>query len=105
MDALVAIGLLISPSVWEHHYVLAIPIAIWAVATQGYDRPWQVSIGTFLIFCLPTFDVFPFSFHRITGLLMLLDATSPQRLPIEAWLQNRKLFLRTHLDKFSDFLN
>lgn len=73
----VALGLLISPSVWEHHYVIAIPIALWAIVTRGKDRPWLAGVGTFLIFCLPTFDVFPLSHHRMVGLLILVYATSP----------------------------
>lgn len=74
----VALGLLISPSVWEHHYVIAIPIALWAIVTRQWDKPWLVGIGTFLIFCLPTFDVFPLSHHRMVGLLILVYATSPK---------------------------
>ena len=93
IDAL-ALGLLISPSVWEHHYLLAMPIAIWAVATQGYDKPWQVGIGTFLMFGLPTFDVFPFSYNRIVGLLLLLYVTSPDCFASVARLKNKRLFLK-----------
>ena len=76
----IALGLLISPSVWEHHYVIAIPIALWAIVTRRWDRPWLVGVGTFLIFCLPTFDVFPLSHHRMIGLLILVYATSPNFL-------------------------
>lgn len=76
LDA-IALGLLISPSVWEHHYVLAIPIALWAIVTRIKDRPWLTGIGTFLIFGLPTFDVFPLGHHRMLGLLILIYITSP----------------------------
>jgi hypothetical protein len=79
MDAL-ALGLLISPSVWEHHYVLAIPIVIWAGATVGRSKPWQIAIGAFLMFALPTFDVFPLSYHRMVGLVLVLYFTSPWAL-------------------------
>ncbi len=79
MDAL-ALALLVPPVVWEHHYVLAIPIVLWAIATRWRDKPWQVGIGAFLIFVLPTFDVFPFSYHRLIGLLILLSLTSPTAL-------------------------
>ena len=91
-----ALGLLISPSVWEHHYILAMPIAIWAVATRGYDKPWLVGIGTFFMFCLPTFDIFPFSYHRIVGLLTLLYLTSPEHSATVVQIQNRSLFLRVY---------
>ena len=84
MDA-VALTLLISPLVWENHYVLAVPLALWAVATRWRDRPWQIGIGVFLMFALPTFDVFPLSYHRIVGLLMLLQLTSPKAL-YNPWL-------------------
>ena len=79
LDA-VTLALLISPQVWEHHYVLAMPMILWAAATRWRDRPWPVGIGAFLILVLPTFDVFPFSYHRLAGLLMLLCLTSPKAL-------------------------
>jgi hypothetical protein len=73
-----ALMLLLSPLVWEHHYILAIPLAIWAFAQQGSKNPWLVGVGTFMMFVLPTFDVFPLSYHRISGLLLLLWLTSPK---------------------------
>ncbi|MFB2839400.1 glycosyltransferase family 87 protein [Floridanema evergladense] len=74
----IALGLLISPSVWEHHYVIAIPISLWAIVTGQWDRRRLVAVGTFLIFCLPTFDVFPLGHCRMLGLLILVYATSPK---------------------------
>jgi hypothetical protein len=76
MDA-IALSLLVSPSVWEHHYVIAIPIAIWAIGACRRDRIWIAATGAFLIFCLPTFLVFPFSYNRLAGLLLLVYLTSP----------------------------
>jgi hypothetical protein len=76
----IALGIFISPSVWEHHYVLAIPVALWAIVTQRWDQPWLVGAGVFLIFCLPTFDVFPLAHHRMLGLIILVYATSPHFL-------------------------
>ncbi len=73
----IALGLLISPSVWEHHYVLAIPIALWAIVTREGDQRLLTGIGVFLIFCLPTFDFFPLGHHRMLGLLLLVYLTSP----------------------------
>lgn len=73
----IALGLMISPSVWEHHYVLAIPVALWAIVTRRGDRPWLTGIGVFLIFCLPTFDVFPLAHHRMLGLLVIVYLTNP----------------------------
>ena len=75
-DAL-AFALLLSPSVWEHHYVLAIPLALWAVAMRWRDRPGALALGIFLMLAMPTFDVFPLSYHRLAGMLLLLALTSP----------------------------
>jgi hypothetical protein len=80
----VALGLIISPLVWEYHYVLAMPLALWAVATRGEERPWQVGIGVFLIYGVPTYDVFLLSDNRIAGLVLLLILTSPERIDA-AW--------------------
>jgi hypothetical protein len=71
----------VSPSVWEHHYVLALPLALWAVALRGRDRPGLVALGIFLMLCMPTFDLYPLSLHRLAGMLMLLGLTPPRRLP------------------------
>jgi hypothetical protein len=73
----IALSLLISPSVWEHHYVIALPVALWAIATRRFDAPRLVGIGIFLIFCVPTFEIFPLSFHKLAGLLILVSVTSP----------------------------
>ena len=76
MDAL-ALSLLISPLVWEHHFVMAMPVVVWAAATVGERRPWLVIIASVLMLAIPTFDVFLFSFHRLAGLLLLIHATAP----------------------------
>lgn len=71
--------LLISPIVWEHQYVLAIPVMLWTFAHQ--IRKSQLPIASLLaflfIFGLPTFDVFPFSYLRLSGLLILLIKSDP----------------------------
>jgi hypothetical protein len=76
-DAL-AFSLLISQSVWEHHYVLAIPLAISAVALRGRERPIAVIAAIFLALGMPTFDLFPLSYHRAVGLIALLLLTAPR---------------------------
>ena len=86
----VAFSLLISPSVWEHHYVLAMPIAVWAIATRRLERPWLTSMGVFLIFCIPTFEIFPLSFHRLFGLLVLIFLTEPESVQNYFMLQNSR---------------
>ena len=77
MDAL-GFGLLLSPMAWEHHFVLAMPLVIWAVVALGAPGWWKVGLGAFLIFVLPIFDVFPFSYHQLAGLVVLLYYTSPR---------------------------
>jgi hypothetical protein len=78
-DAL-AFSLLVSPSVWEHHYVLALPLALVAAAMRGRERTGLVALGIFLVFGMPTFDLFPLSLHRLGGMLMLLALTPARRL-------------------------
>ncbi|MFB2894439.1 glycosyltransferase 87 family protein [Aerosakkonemataceae cyanobacterium BLCC-F50] len=86
----IALGLLISPSVWEHHYVIAIPLALWALTTGRWERRRLVGVGTFLIFCLPTFDVFPLGHCRMVGLLILIYATSPNFVGQYFLLENKR---------------
>lgn len=75
-DQLVAVGmatmLLISPIAWEHHYVWALPLGVLCAVRHGRGRPLLVVIASLLVFALPTFDVFPLSYHRLCGLLLLL---------------------------------
>ena len=79
MDA-VAFTLLAMPMVWEHHYVLAMPIVIWAAALLGQRQPWRVALAAALIFAIPTFDVFPLSYHRFAALIYLMLLTSPMKM-------------------------
>lgn len=91
MDA-IAFGLLISPVVWEHHYLLALPLVIWALANQrNGERLWLVALSAFLIFVLPTFDIFPLSYHRLAGLLLLIATLPPATVAPWAWLGNAPL--------------
>jgi hypothetical protein len=77
-DAL-AFSLLISQSVWEHHFLLALPLVILAVATRWRERPLAVAVCAFLVLGMPTFDLFPLSYHRAAGLIGLLVVTRPSR--------------------------
>jgi len=79
MDAL-ALTLLVPPMVWEHHYVIAVPVIIWAAATSPRNRLWIVAVAAALMLAVPTFDLFPFSYHRVAGLLMLLLLAAPRAL-------------------------
>lgn len=98
MDA-IALALLISPSVWEHHFVIVIPIAVWAIATRRFDKPLLVCIGTFLIFCIPTFEIFPLSFHRLAGLLILVWLTTPESIRKAALLRSGEMYCQPLEDK------
>ncbi len=64
--------LLISPVVWEHHYVLIIPYTLWLLTRKNIQQNGLAFLGAFLVFAIPTFDLFPFSFNRITGLILML---------------------------------
>jgi hypothetical protein len=75
-----ALGLLVSPLVWEHHYLLALPVILWAFLASG-SRQLLAVLGAFLILAIPTFDIFPFSYHRLAGLALLLIASKPGETP------------------------
>lgn len=75
-----ALMLFISPMVWAHHYVFSIPIVIWTISVAAKERPWKVLFASALILVIPTFDVFPFSYHRILGLIILIYYARPKIL-------------------------
>jgi hypothetical protein len=77
-DAL-AFALLLSPSVWEHHYVMALPLALVACASRGGDRPGLLALGLFATLAMPTFDLYPLAYQRLAGLCLLLGLTGPGR--------------------------
>lgn len=94
-DAL-ALALLVSPSAWEHHFVFALPLVLWAIAAAlpnplpsipdtlspiPYPRLLPIGLAAALMLATPTFDLFPFSYGRIAGLLLLLAITPPTALP------------------------
>jgi len=74
------ISLLIAPSAWVHHYVIAIPLTIWAVAMRGKDAPIQTVISFVLVFTLPVFNIYPFSYLRLVGIILLLILISPRNI-------------------------
>jgi hypothetical protein len=77
----VSLSLLVTPSAWDHHFVLALPLALWATALRRKDRPGWVGIATACIFVLPPFDIFPFSYLRMFGVIALLILASPNIQP------------------------
>jgi hypothetical protein len=87
--------LLASPLVWEHHPVfVALPFLL---VLKRLARPveWVTcGLAYVLVFLIPTFDFFPWSYGRLLGTLLLLAliwATSGRRedggLPVSAELR------------------
>lgn len=68
----IALMLLVSPLLWEHHFVHCLPLLLAAFLTSAAKnlRMWVICLV--LIGLLPTFDVFLFSYHRMLGLILLL---------------------------------
>jgi hypothetical protein len=69
--------LLLAPSAWDHHFVIALPLALWAIALQGHVKPMQVGFGIVSIFVMPGFNIFPLSYLRLFGVILLLLVTPP----------------------------
>jgi hypothetical protein len=44
-----------------------LPLVILAVATRWRERPLAVAISAFLVLGMPTFDLYPLSYHRAAG--------------------------------------
>jgi len=83
-DAL-TMALLMSPDVWSHTFVIAMPVVVYSIARFWYRHPWAIGIAVCMIIAFTTNDIFPFSYHRLAGLILLLIATHPlsffQRYP------------------------
>ena len=74
----ISLSLLITPSAWDHHFITVLPLALWAIALRGRELPGWVGVGIVCIFALPPFDIFPFSFLRMFGVIALLVLTPPR---------------------------
>jgi hypothetical protein len=82
-----AFGLIMSPMVWEHHYVLALPAVLVAAVTAPPSAYMRIAAGAALMLMVPLFDIMWISDHRLVGLLLVLSAESalrPAKLPTEA---------------------
>jgi alpha-1,2-mannosyltransferase len=65
--------LLVSPLLWEHHPVLvALPFLLLLVRLQGAKEYVLYGGAYVLVYWLPTFDCFPWSFGRLVGLVTVL---------------------------------
>jgi hypothetical protein len=74
----VALGLIAAPIVWEHHYVLACPVVAWAAGACAPERRVLLGAAALAMLAVPSFDVFPWSWHRLAGLAALLALTRPR---------------------------
>jgi len=72
-----SLALLVTPSAWDHHFVIALPLALWAIALRGKNRPGWLGIAIASVFILPPVDIFPFSYLRMFGVVALLLLTAP----------------------------
>jgi hypothetical protein len=79
VDALVFI-LAMAPLVWHHHYVLGMPLVLWAVAHDFREHPARVFLGACLFIGTMYCDVYPLAYVKIAGLCLLLWSTGPTRL-------------------------
>jgi hypothetical protein len=80
MDGL-ALALLAAPATWEHMFLLTVPILIWAIAVHAANRWWQLVVIAVLILAIPTFDLYPLSYHRLVALLWLVWLIPPAACP------------------------
>ncbi len=74
------LSLFVAPSAWEHHYVMAIPLAIWLAAIYKKEIPWLGILGMVFVFLLPVFNIFPVSYLRLLGVIILLWLSSPPKI-------------------------
>ena len=71
--ALAVLMVLASPLVWEHHPVfVALPFLVITRRLQAPGEWAAFSFAYLLVFLMPTFDFYPWSFGRLAGLLALL---------------------------------
>lgn len=77
MPALLILMVVVSPLLWEHHPVFAIlPFLLLPRSTWSSGRWAAFALGYAVVFLLPTYDVFPFSFARLAALVGWLPLSS-----------------------------
>ncbi|MBN1550624.1 DUF2029 domain-containing protein [bacterium] len=72
---------LLSPKVWEHHYVFIIPVFIWGFTLLDSKNIKWFMASLILINILPITDIFPLSYHRFIGVLILISILPYKKLP------------------------
>ncbi len=76
---ILALALLVSPRVWPHQFVYALPLVAVAAAVVPSERRAMVALAAALIFGFPWSEVFPAPFIRQAGVVLLLVTTAPGR--------------------------
>lgn len=62
-----------SPYIWPHHFIFIIFPVILLLSCCKYKSDFALYlVGYLLIFVVPVFDIFPFSYHRIFGVFIFL---------------------------------
>jgi hypothetical protein len=62
--------LVASPLIWEHHWVFVqLSFCLLVARAAGSKRLLPALLCYGLVFLVPTFDVFPISYHRLAGLV------------------------------------
>ena len=62
---------MLSPLVWEHHFVFVLlPFFLMLRKSSTPGDFVLLFSASFLIFLLPTFDAYPWSYHRLLGILL-----------------------------------
>jgi hypothetical protein len=88
---------LLSPLVWEHHAIfLTLPVLLLLKKLETPSEWIGYGAAYFLIFLVPVFDYFPWSYGRLLGMLILLallwrvrDRTGNSFFPIfNAWSES-----------------
>jgi hypothetical protein len=74
---LLGLSLIWSPVVWDHHYVVLIPLAVLALALCEKKHLVWVVVGTGLLFFVKEMPIFLLQYHRLAGLLLLVWAIPP----------------------------
>ncbi|HEX4622574.1 MAG TPA: hypothetical protein VH208_13515, partial [Myxococcaceae bacterium] len=73
---LLAWQLMVAPLVWEHHYVFAVPLVLTALATAPPATFFRLAVASALMLAMPTADIYPLSYTRLAGLVLLFHWTS-----------------------------
>jgi hypothetical protein len=76
---LVIFPLVLSPLAWPHAYLILLPVLIWSFGSRRLSRRMLITASVLIL--LPvTFEIFPLSYHRLAGaLLLLLAGVAPKR--------------------------